>query len=65
MRILTATVIHGVYNVMIVLPGISTIAAVLIALTALATSVIFIKDGWRLEQSAVTNGEEKPYTPNT
>lgn len=41
----SAVVIHGVYNTMIVLPRLPTIAAVLIALSALASSVLAIRSG--------------------
>ncbi len=42
-RLLSAAAIHGVYNLMIIMPGFPSIMAVLIALTTLASSVITIK----------------------
>jgi RsiW-degrading membrane proteinase PrsW (M82 family) len=44
-RFLTATVIHGIYNFMIIMPGFPSIAAVLIALSALASSIVLIQSG--------------------
>ena len=46
LRVLTATAIHGVYNLMVVLPGIPSIAAILIAVSAFLTAVISIRGGW-------------------
>ena len=49
-RFLRAVVIHGVYNFMLLIPGIlPPIAAILIALSALATSVVTIRSGMRGE----------------
>jgi len=45
-RILTATVIHGVYDLMVNLPGFPAIAAVLIAISALVSSIMIIRGGW-------------------
>jgi RsiW-degrading membrane proteinase PrsW (M82 family) len=45
-RFLTAVAIHGVYNFMLIIPGvIPSIAAVLIALSALTMSVLAIRSG--------------------
>ena len=44
-RFLTAVLIHGIYNSMVVMPGIAPIAAVLIALFSLASSVLSIRSG--------------------
>ena len=45
-RFLTAVAIHGVFNFMLIIPGaISSIAAALVALSALATSVLAIRGG--------------------
>lgn len=43
LRLFSAAAIHGVYNLMIIMPGFPSIMAVLIALTTLASSVITIK----------------------
>ena len=48
-RILTATAIHGIYNLMISIPGITSLAAVLIAFTALGSSIITIRGGWTID----------------
>ncbi len=42
-RLFAAAAIHGVYNLMIIIPGFPSIAAVIIALTTLASSVTTIK----------------------
>ena len=46
LRIITATAIHGVYNLMVTLPGIASIASVLIALSAFITAILTIRGGW-------------------
>jgi len=46
LRILTATAIHGVYNLMVSLPGFPSILAVLIAFSAFITAITTIKGGW-------------------
>jgi RsiW-degrading membrane proteinase PrsW (M82 family) len=49
-RVFAATVIHGVYNFMIVLPGFPSIAALLIAISALVTSILTIRGGWTSDE---------------
>jgi RsiW-degrading membrane proteinase PrsW (M82 family) len=57
-RFFTAVIIHGVYNFMLITPGrLSTAAAVLIAVSALASSVLTIRTGMR------ENVPENPETP--
>ena len=47
-RFLSAVAIHGIYNIMLIIPGrLPPIAAVLIALTALASSVLSIRNGMK------------------
>ena len=46
LRILTATAIHGIYNLMMDMPGFSPIAAILIALSALFSAIFTIRGGW-------------------
>ena len=46
-RILSAVAIHGIYNFMIVMPGFPSLAAVLIALSALVSSILLIRSGIR------------------
>jgi len=46
LRILTATAIHGIYNLMINMPGFSPVLAILIALSALLTSISTITNGF-------------------
>jgi RsiW-degrading membrane proteinase PrsW (M82 family) len=49
-RFLSAIVIHGIYNFMLIIPGIfPSITAILIALSALAASVIAIRSGMKGE----------------
>jgi len=45
-RLTAATAIHGIYNFMAAIPGFSSIMAVLIAFTALASSIAAIHGGW-------------------
>jgi len=45
-RILAATAIHGIYNFMAAIPGFPSIMAILIALTALGSSILTIRGGW-------------------
>jgi len=44
-RFLAATAIHGIYNFMIIMPGFPSIVAVLIALSALFSSIVSIWNG--------------------
>ncbi|MDR2923956.1 MAG: PrsW family intramembrane metalloprotease, partial [Treponema sp.] len=46
LRFLTAVAIHGIYNFMIIMPGFPSIAAVLIALSAFASSILSLRGGW-------------------
>jgi RsiW-degrading membrane proteinase PrsW (M82 family) len=55
MRLITATVIHGIYNLMIVIPGLPSIVALLIAFSALASSMITIRNNWNTEENAQNN----------
>jgi RsiW-degrading membrane proteinase PrsW (M82 family) len=61
-RVLTAIAIHGVYDLMVVLPGFPAIAAVLIAISALVSAILIIKGGWvsdESEPSPVLNWSEE------
>jgi len=46
LKIVTATAIHGIYNFMVTIPGIPSIAAILIAVSALVTAIMPLKGGW-------------------
>jgi RsiW-degrading membrane proteinase PrsW (M82 family) len=46
LRFLTAVAIHGVYNLMVAIPGLPSITAILIALSAISTSILSIRGGW-------------------
>jgi len=48
-RILTAAAIHGVYNFMVSIGGLPSIAAVLIAVCALITAILTIRGSWESE----------------
>jgi len=51
-RFLSAIVIHGIYNFMLIIPGsLPSIAAILIALSALATSIMAIRNGMKGENA--------------
>jgi len=43
LRLLTATAIHGVYNFMVTIPGLPSLIAILIAFSALFTSIMIIR----------------------
>ncbi|GHU16339.1 hypothetical protein FACS1894163_05520 [Spirochaetia bacterium] len=47
LRFLAAAAIHGMYNFMILLPGIPTVLAIFIALSSLGSSVLFIHKALR------------------
>jgi len=49
LRVFTATAIHGVYNFLVIRPGISSIVAFLIAVCALITSILIIRSRWDSE----------------
>jgi RsiW-degrading membrane proteinase PrsW (M82 family) len=51
-RLISATAIHGIYNFMATIPGFSSIMAVLIAFTALASSIVVIRGGWEKSQDS-------------
>ena len=48
-RFLTAVTLHGIYNFMLIIPGrLPLITAVLIALSAFASTIVTIRGGWIL-----------------
>jgi len=49
LRVIAATAIHGIYNFMVTIPGIPSIAAVLVAFTALLSAIISIHSGVEVE----------------
>jgi RsiW-degrading membrane proteinase PrsW (M82 family) len=54
LRIFTAIAIHGVFNFLVTIPGMPLIAAFLIALSAMSTTIIMIRGGWNsAEYSAI------------
>jgi RsiW-degrading membrane proteinase PrsW (M82 family) len=46
-RFLSAVALHGMYNFMILLRGVSWILAILVAFSALASSILFIRAGFK------------------
>ena len=57
-RFFSAVIIHGIYNYLIIMPGFAPIAAVLIALFSLASSVLFIRSGMKSgTQQTIKNNE--------
>jgi RsiW-degrading membrane proteinase PrsW (M82 family) len=55
LRFLFAVATHGIYNFMLIIPGnLSTVIAILIALTALASSLLAIRSGMTNNQSGET-----------
>jgi RsiW-degrading membrane proteinase PrsW (M82 family) len=51
-RILSATAIHGVYNIMISRTGASSLIGILIAFSALFSSIAIIRGGWNAEENS-------------
>jgi len=54
-KIIAATAMHGIYNFMVTIPGLPSVIACLIALSALAVSMININSDWK-EISLDKNG---------
>lgn len=50
-RFLSVVIIHGIYNYMIAKPGVSSLLAALIALSALASSALEIRGGMKLSNN--------------
>jgi hypothetical protein len=50
LRVFTAVAIHGIYNFMVMVPGLWSIVAVLIAVLTLTTVILSIRDGWSSEE---------------
>jgi hypothetical protein len=46
LRFFTAVAIHGVYDLMVKIPGLPSIAALLITLSALTTAILSIRGSW-------------------
>jgi len=46
MRFFTAVTIHGVYDLMVRIPGLPSIIAILIAFSAITTTILSIRGGW-------------------
>jgi RsiW-degrading membrane proteinase PrsW (M82 family) len=49
MRLITAIAIHGIYNFMAALPGFPSLMAILIAVSAVASSILTIRSKWNEE----------------
>jgi len=54
-RFLSAVMIHGIYNFLIVIPGLASVAAVLIAVFSLASTVLTIHSGMKPGKSISDN----------
>jgi RsiW-degrading membrane proteinase PrsW (M82 family) len=52
MRLITAIAIHGIFNFMAALPGFPSLMAILIAVSAVASSILTIRSKWNDEGSA-------------
>jgi RsiW-degrading membrane proteinase PrsW (M82 family) len=55
MRLITAIAIHGIYNLMAALPGFPSLMAILIAVSAVASSILTIRSSLNDEGSAQSN----------
>ena len=56
LKILSATAIHGVYNFLVTIPGIPSIMAILIAVSALTTTILALRGGW--DEESVFKGQK-------
>jgi RsiW-degrading membrane proteinase PrsW (M82 family) len=54
-RLLAATAIHGIYNFMVSMPGFPSVAAICIAISALASTVVTIRNGWNIDENSLEN----------
>jgi RsiW-degrading membrane proteinase PrsW (M82 family) len=52
MRLITAIAIHGIFNFMAALPGFPSLMAILIAVSAVASSILTIRSKWNDEGTA-------------
>jgi RsiW-degrading membrane proteinase PrsW (M82 family) len=50
-RFFSAVAIHGIYNLMVTRPGVPSIIAILIAISALITAILAIRGGWTSSQN--------------
>jgi RsiW-degrading membrane proteinase PrsW (M82 family) len=58
MRFFTAVAIHGVYDLMVRIPGLLSILAILIAFSAITTTILSIRSGWESVGISVDNPDE-------
>jgi len=58
MRFFTAVAIHGVYDLMVRIPGLPSIMAILIAFSAITTTILSIRSGWESVGISVDNPDE-------
>jgi len=57
-RFLAAVAIHGVFNLMVNIPGLPAIAAILITLSALITTILSIRGGWESVSISLDKSDE-------
>ncbi len=58
MHFFTAVAIHGVYDLMVRIPGLPSIMAILIAFSAITTTILSIRSGWESVGISVDNTDE-------
>jgi RsiW-degrading membrane proteinase PrsW (M82 family) len=58
MRFFTAVAIHGVYDLMVRIPGLPSIMAILIAFSAVTTTILSIRGGWESVSISVDKTDE-------
>jgi len=58
LRFFSAVAIHGVYNLMVNIPGLPSIAALLITISALTTSILSIRGGWESVSISLDKSDE-------
>jgi RsiW-degrading membrane proteinase PrsW (M82 family) len=58
LRFFTAVAIHGVYDLMVKIPGLPSIAAILITFSALTTAILSIRGGWESVSISIDKPDE-------
>jgi len=58
LRFFTAVAIHGVYDLMVKIPGLPSIMAILITLSALTTTILSIRSGWESTSISIDKPDE-------
>jgi len=60
LRILSATAIHGIYNLLVTMSGFSPLIAIFIAISALFSAIVTISGGWSYDTADKQNYQDAP-----